>query len=164
MQHNQYPTPPNGHPEGPDEAMSGRDTEVSIEGRHYVLATDGACKGNPGTGGWGVVIQLREGLTVLRQRCLAGQELFTTNNRMELMGPIRGLTGLKEAIPTVVISDSEYVVLGMRGRLEQWEGQRLAELRWFSEEPRSLGGTGRSSAGALIAGMALGERPRPARS
>lgn len=97
--------------------------EQYASGRHYVVATDGACKGNPGTGGWGVVIQLREGTTILRQRCLAEQELFTTNNRMELRAPIRGLACLKEAIPAFVISDSEYVVLGMTERLQGWKAK-----------------------------------------
>lgn len=91
-------------------------------GRHYVLATDGACKGNPGTGGWGAVLQLRDGAEVLRQRVLAGRGeiMISTNNQMELTAAIRGLDALVEDIPTIVLSDSEYVVLGMTGRLEKW--------------------------------------------
>lgn len=90
-------------------------------GRHYVLATDGACKGNPGAGGWSAIIQLKEGPNVLRQRCIAGQELMTTNNRMELLAPLRGLARLKEAIPAIVISDSNYLVRGMTEWLEPWK-------------------------------------------
>ncbi|WDR00863.1 ribonuclease HI [Devosia sp. J2-20] len=92
-------------------------------GRHYLLGTDGACKGNPGTGGWGVVIQLKDGDQVLHQRALAGQGevMISTNNQMELTAPVRGLERLAEPLPAVVLSDSEYVVLGMTGRLEKWK-------------------------------------------
>lgn len=93
-------------------------------GRHYVVATDGACKGNPGTGGWGAVIQLREDITILRQRCIAGQELFTTNNRMELQAAIEALACLKKPLPAIVISDSEYLVLGMTERLQAWKAAK----------------------------------------
>ena len=94
-------------------------------GRHYVLATDGACKGNPGTGGWGVVIQLRDGDEIIRQRALAGQGevMISTNNQMELTAVIRGLEALAEALPIIVRSDSEYFVRGMTEWLPGWKAR-----------------------------------------
>lgn len=99
-------------------------TEMEAMGRHYVVATDGSCKGNPGTGGWAAVVQMRDGNTVMRQRCLASQELFTTNNRMEMLAAINGLSFLKEQLPTIILSDSEYLVLGMNERLHEWKARR----------------------------------------
>lgn len=91
--------------------------------RHYVLATDGACKGNPGTGGWGVIIQLRDGHEVIRQTALAaqGEVMISTNNQMELLAVVNGLERLAEGIPAVVRSDSEYVVKGATEWLDGWK-------------------------------------------
>lgn len=96
---------------------------MMMAGRHYLLATDGSCNPNPGTGGWGVVIQLKEAAEVIRQRALAGQGevMISTNNQMEMTAAIRGLEKLAEPLPIIVMSDSEYVVLGMTGRLEKWK-------------------------------------------
>ena len=65
-------------------------------GRHYLLATDGSCKNNPGTGGWAVVVQLKHGEKIVRQRVLAGQGdvMISTNNKMELTAALRGFERL----------------------------------------------------------------------
>lgn len=93
--------------------------------RHYVLATDGACKGNPGTGGWGVIIQLKDGAEVIRQSALAaqGEVMISTNNQMELMAVVEGLKRLAEDLPIVVRTDSEYVVKGATEWLDGWQAR-----------------------------------------
>lgn len=104
-----------------NDAQTDLPSTPAITGRHYLIAADGACKGNPGKGGWGVVIQLKYGESIVRQRALAGQKMDTTNNRMELMAAIKGLERVREPLPIIVISDSKYVVLGMTERLERWK-------------------------------------------
>jgi ribonuclease HI len=69
------------------------------------IYTDGACSGNPGAGGWGVVM-LYNG----KKKELSGYDPATTNNRMELTAIIRGLSAIKTKTPTTVITDSKYVV------------------------------------------------------
>lgn len=92
-------------------------------GRHYLIATDGSCKGNPGTGGWGCIIQLKDGDEVVRQRALAGQGevMISTYSKMALTAAIEALGHLSEPLPALVMSDSEYVVAGMTGRLDKWK-------------------------------------------
>jgi len=79
------------------------------------MFTDGACKGNPGPGGWGVVLQY-EG----HERCLKGGEADTTNNRMELMAVIEGLRALKEPCEVVITTDSQYVKNGITQWIHGW--------------------------------------------
>jgi ribonuclease HI len=78
--------------------------------------TDGACSGNPGPGGWGVLLQARDGDTVVRERELSGGEARTTNNRMELMAAIAALEALERPADIVIVTDSNYV----RGGITQW--------------------------------------------
>jgi ribonuclease HI len=80
--------------------------------------TDGACKGNPGKGGWGVFWNDLEG----KSHEFYGGETQTTNNRMELMAVIAGLKALtKKSIPVVIYSDSQYVVNAVeKGWLNTW--------------------------------------------
>ena len=81
------------------------------------LYTDGACRGNPGKGGWGAILVYR-GI----ERELSGGEPLTTNNRMELTGVIRGLSVLKEPCAVTLCTDSRYVADGLRlGWAEKWE-------------------------------------------
>jgi ribonuclease HI len=80
------------------------------------MYTDGACKGNPGPGGWGVLLRWRE-----RERELFGGEAATTNNRMELRAVIEGLRALKARAPVIVFTDSQYVRLGITEWLPQWK-------------------------------------------
>lgn len=78
--------------------------------------TDGACRGNPGPGGWGAI--LRFGAV---EREMSGGEAATTNNRMELMGVIMGLESLKEPCQAKVYTDSQYVQKGMSEWLPGWK-------------------------------------------
>ncbi|MGY6410491.1 MAG: ribonuclease HI [Alkalilacustris sp.] len=91
--------------------------------------TDGACSGNPGPGGWGVVLQAVEGGAVLRERELSGGEAQTTNNRMELLAAIAALEGLSRPSQITVVTDSAYVKNGITGWLASWKrrGWRTAD-------------------------------------
>ena len=80
------------------------------------LYTDGACKGNPGAGGWGVL--LRYGA---HEKTLYGGEAETTNNRMELTAVIEGLKALKRTSRVVICTDSQYVKNGMESWIEGWK-------------------------------------------
>jgi ribonuclease HI len=80
------------------------------------IATDGACKGNPGPGGWGVL--LRSGTT---EREMSGGEPLTTNNRMELMAAIKGLEALKRPCRVKLSTDSRYVLDGLTKWVAGWQ-------------------------------------------
>ena len=82
------------------------------------IYTDGACKGNPGPGGWGVL--LRSGSTV---RELHGGEPATTNNRMELTAVIRALEALKRPCAVTLYLDSQYVLKGITEWLPGWKAK-----------------------------------------
>jgi len=88
--------------------------------------TDGACKGNPGVGGWGAL--LRSGS---HSREIYGGEAATTNNRMELMAVIRALEALKKPCRVRVHTDSQYVQLGISRWIHGWKknGWRTAEKK-----------------------------------
>jgi ribonuclease HI len=83
--------------------------------------TDGACSGNPGPGGWGVILVAREGDVVLRERELSGGEADTTNNRMELMAAIAALEALTRASALTVVTDSAYVKDGVTTWIHNWK-------------------------------------------
>ncbi len=91
--------------------------------------TDGACSGNPGPGGWGVVLVACEGGAVLRTRELSGGSPATTNNRMELMAAISALEALERPSRLTVITDSAYVKGGITEWLPGWKrrGWRTAD-------------------------------------
>ena len=80
------------------------------------IYTDGACSGNPGPGGYGVIL-----LYGALKRELSGGEKLTTNNRMELSGVIRGLSALREPCTVTLYTDSQYVVNAMtKGWAKKW--------------------------------------------
>ncbi|GAB1479749.1 ribonuclease HI [Paracoccaceae bacterium] len=83
--------------------------------------TDGACSGNPGPGGWGVLMIAREGGAVLRERELSGGEAQTTNNRMELMAAISALEALTKPVEITIVTDSAYVKNGVTEWIHGWK-------------------------------------------
>jgi len=86
-----------------------------------VAFTDGACSGNPGPGGWGVLLRATEGDTVIRERELKGGEAETTNNRMELLAAIHALEALAKPSAITIVTDSAYVKNGITGWLHGWK-------------------------------------------
>ncbi|WP_116654905.1 ribonuclease H family protein [Pelagibacterium sediminicola] len=97
------------------------------EGLHLVLATDGACLGNPGPGGWAVIIQECVGDAVVRRSAIAGcaKDNTTTNNRMELQAAIEALRVAKDLSYTAVtiVTDSQYVAKGALEYLPGWKAK-----------------------------------------
>ncbi|QDC02916.1 ribonuclease HI [Mesorhizobium sp. 8] len=94
--------------------------------------TDGACSGNPGPGGWGVVLRLRsDGPNDGAMRELKGGEELTTNNRMELTAAISALDAIKEGSTVDLYTDSSYVKDGISGWIEGWKrnGWRTADKK-----------------------------------
>jgi len=83
--------------------------------------TDGACSGNPGPGGWGVLLRAMDGDVVVKERELAGGEPETTNNRMELLAAIHALEALDRPTAITVITDSAYVKNGVTGWIFGWK-------------------------------------------
>lgn len=83
--------------------------------------TDGACSGNPGPGGWGVLLLAKDGAAVVRERTLSGGEADTTNNRMELMAAITALETLSKPSALTIITDSAYVKNGVTGWMHGWK-------------------------------------------
>jgi len=83
--------------------------------------TDGACSGNPGPGGWGAVLEARDGDTLIKARDLSGAEADTTNNRMELMAAIAALEALERPSAITVVTDSTYVKDGITGWIHGWK-------------------------------------------
>ncbi len=82
------------------------------------IYTDGACKGNPGPGGWGVLLK-----SASAQKELFGGELLTTNNRMELTAVIKALSALKRPCHVRLHVDSQYVLKGMTEWLPGWKAR-----------------------------------------
>lgn len=83
--------------------------------------TDGACSGNPGPGGWGVLMVARDGDKVVKERTLQGGEADTTNNRMELMAAISALEALARPSTLILVTDSAYVKNGITEWLAGWK-------------------------------------------
>ncbi|MCI5110679.1 MAG: ribonuclease HI [Marivita sp.] len=83
--------------------------------------TDGACSGNPGPGGWGVLLLAKDGETVVKERTLSGGEANTTNNRMELLAAIHALETLARPSSLTIVTDSAYVKNGVTGWIHGWK-------------------------------------------
>lgn len=104
--------------------------------RRYVVATDGACRGNPGPGGWGAVLLSYDSDTLRGQHELSGAKPSTTNNAMELTAALRALEWLRNqnpAIPITVISDSQYLIKGMTEWRHGW-----AARQWRTAEGKPV--------------------------
>ena len=83
---------------------------------NVILFTDGACRGNPGPGGWGAYLEFKD-----KKKSLYGFEDNTTNNRMELMAAIEGLKALKRSCNIELKTDSKYVLQGMTEWMVGWK-------------------------------------------
>lgn len=87
--------------------------------KHVDIYTDGACRGNPGRGGWGAIIVYKE-----HEKELSGGEPSTTNNRMELMAAISALKALKEPCDVTLYSDSKYMIDSItKGWVYSWKSK-----------------------------------------
>jgi ribonuclease HI len=108
--------------------LSGASTTEAAATRpgEVVIYTDGACKGNPGPGGWGALL-----LSGSHRREICGGEALTTNNRMELTAAIEALAALKRPCLVQLYTDSQYVRLGITEWLPQWKrrGWRTADRK-----------------------------------
>ena len=91
-------------------------TEANSELTKVEIATDGACKGNPGPGGWGALIRAGG-----KEKELSGGEKLTTNNRMELTAAIEGLKALKRPCLVTLSTDSRYVMDGLTKWIKGWQ-------------------------------------------
>lgn len=80
------------------------------------IFTDGACRGNPGPGGWGALLRYGD-----KEKSLYGGDKKTTNNRMELMAAIEGLAAVKESCEVVLTTDSQYVRQGITQWIFNWK-------------------------------------------
>ena len=83
---------------------------------YVIIYTDGACRGNPGPGGWGAILKFGD-----REREISGGELHTTNNRMELMAAIKALEALTRPCKVELHTDSQYVRTGISEWLAGWK-------------------------------------------
>ncbi|WP_313574015.1 ribonuclease HI [Brevundimonas sp.] len=86
---------------------------------HVIIHTDGACKGNPGPGGWGAILQTGGG----HEKELWGGEPLTTNNRMEMMAAIMALEALKRPCRVDLHTDSKYVMQGVTEWMRGWKAR-----------------------------------------
>jgi len=104
------------------------------------IYTDGACRGNPGPGGWGALLIAGDA-----RRELSGYEAQTTNNRMELMAAIEALRALKRPVDVILYTDSKYVCTGIEEWLPNWKRRdwRTADrkpvknVRWMKPARRT---------------------------
>ena len=92
-----------------------------------ILYTDGACRGNPGPGGWGVVMVFGA-----HRKILSGGTELTTNNRMELQAVIEGLKAVKKPSQLTIVTDSQYV---MKGAMEWMSGWKLNHWQTAAKKP-----------------------------
>jgi len=83
---------------------------------NIIIYTDGACKGNPGTGGWGAVLEYKD-----KSKKIYGYEEETTNNKMELTAAIKALSILKTKSNVVIYTDSKYLMNGISTWIDSWK-------------------------------------------
>lgn len=89
---------------------------IKFKMKRVEIFTDGACKGNPGPGGWGAILRIGK-----HEKELSGSDPETTNNRMEMTAVIRALQALKEPCEVDLYSDSKYVLDGMTKWIHGWQ-------------------------------------------
>jgi ribonuclease HI len=99
--------------------------------KHVVIYTDGACRGNPGPGGWGALLIFGD----KAKKTMQGAETDTTNNRMELMGAIKSLEALLEPCKVDLYTDSQYVQKGISLWIKDW---KLRGWRKADKQPPSI--------------------------
>jgi ribonuclease HI len=87
----------------------------------FIIYTDGSSRGNPGRGGWGVIIEERDTSNELRIKELGGREEMTTNNRMEMTASIEGLRNTPENSDIEIYTDSEYLMKGITLWIHNWQ-------------------------------------------
>jgi ribonuclease HI len=93
-------------------------SSLATQGKTINIYTDGACKGNPGPGGWGAILEA-DG----KEREMFGGEALTTNNRMELTAVIEALAALKRPCRVVLHTDSQYVQKGITEWIHGWKAR-----------------------------------------
>ncbi|MGO3741417.1 ribonuclease HI [Kerstersia sp.] len=96
--------------------MAGNTPAPAATAKQVEIWTDGACKGNPGVGGWGALLRYGR-----HEKCLCGGEAATTNNRMEMMAVIQALQALRESCRVVLHIDSQYVMKGITEWMPNWK-------------------------------------------
>jgi ribonuclease HI len=101
---------------GETRARAGESVTAEYRMKEVQIYTDGACRGNPGPGGWGVWLQSSG-----KEKELFGGESVTTNNRMELTAAIRGLSALNQRCAVILYTDSEYVKKGITEWIASWK-------------------------------------------
>jgi ribonuclease HI len=108
------------------EGRAGKSAPASDGGSDVTLYCDGACRGNPGPGGWGTIL-----VSGGRERVLQGGAVRTTNNRMELSAAIAGLAALDRPSRVRIVTDSQYVMRGMTEWMQSWisRGWRTADKK-----------------------------------
>ena len=133
-----------------------------------VIYTDGACKGNPGRGGWAAIIQQNG-----RRKVVSGNHPQTTNNRMEMMAAIKGLEAVDRSVHIVLNSDSTYVVNTMtkgwkrKANQDLWEqldhlvADRQVEWRWLKGHNGDPGNELADSVASKEAGLATSSDGNP---
>lgn len=92
--------------------------------QELIIYTDGACKGNPGIGGWGAILMYGD-----LKKEIYGSEIHTTNNRMELMAVIQSLKSLKRSCNIQIFTDSQYVQKGMLEWIEGWKKKNWKNVK-----------------------------------
>ena len=104
------------------------DAEQPVE---LIAYTDGACSGNPGPGGWGVLLQHAKAGSVIKEREFSGGESATTNNRMEMVAAIKALESLSEPTRIQLYTDSQYLKNGITVWIRNWRanGWRTAKKK-----------------------------------
>src|SRR5581483_10212115 len=97
--------------------------------KHVRLFTDGACSGNPGPGGWAALLVYTDQCGKRWEKVLCSYEPHTTNNRMELLAAIRGLSAIRERCQVDLYTDSEYVLTMAHGAKVRANRDLVVQLR-----------------------------------